>query len=79
MIDLTQTPSEDGAGVLCWTYPIAQDRILKVFKRPPEYARTPYLLRVDHISGAHIESRFATSRDGAIAIARRIEQLTSAA
>lgn len=67
-------PSTDGLGVKRWTYRLNDFVTLHVFWRPESVVRKPpYLLRVDHIDGHVLETRFANFESEATDKAKWIE------
>lgn len=63
-------PSVDGLGVKCWRVGYTPDDLQEVtlFRRPkavlPDNADSPWMLRIETRSGAHVETRFYKTRAG---------------
>lgn len=74
-IKLNRRPSCDGLGVKRWTYRLDNTHTLHVFERPYNVADVPYLLRVDHIDGRTLDTRFASFKSQAIDKAQWLETL----
>lgn len=71
----SRRPSTDGLGVKRWTYQLNDFVTLHVFWRPESVvAKPPYLLRVDHIDGRTLETRFANFESQATDKAQWIQE-----